>query len=140
MRAKSETWLAVSSAAIGVLNFLGESFAQLTSTFYITHVPYLVMSLAGAVLLMGAGARSLLLRPRTAAGPLAGAWGFFFGTYLATQISNLEEWWPASAALSGTPPPGLIIANLPLMAVAALLFVWALVLALRQSSHQPTER
>lgn len=134
MRAKSESWLAWLSIAIGVLNLGGETFAQvMSSSFYVTEIPALGLSFVSLIVLVLAGLRSLQIKPNSGAGVLAGAWGLFFGSYCAREIARLDQWWPAEAALRGEPPPNLILANLPLLFLAAMFFGWAFVLALRQT-------
>ena len=137
MRTKSESWLAWISLAVGVLNFGGETFALvMSSSFYVTEIPALVLSYLSAIALVLAGLRSLQIKPNSGAGVIAGAWGLFFGSYCAHTIAQLERWWPAEAALRGEPPPGLVIANLPLVFLAGLFFVWALLLAVRQTTKR----
>jgi hypothetical protein len=92
--------------------------------------------ICNALMLLG-GARSLQVRPGSAAGLLAAGWAFALGFGWRSVFGRLERLDAGVAAANGEPSMVLPIL-IGALSVVLLVLVWALALAWRQSARPET--
>ena len=136
MRHRSETPLAWLSLAATSIHFILETWYHLV---WGQPLQALLVDYVGNVLMFGGAIASLRLRPRSAAGLLAGAWCFYLGFGWRSVFGRLELLQSGEAAANGE--AGFV---LPLIAfglvVVGLCMIWSLWLAWLQAVHGEGEK
>jgi hypothetical protein len=131
MRHRSETPLAWFSLFATSVHFVLETWYHLV---WGQPLQALVVDYIGNVLMFGGAIASLRLRPRSAAGLLAGAWCFYLGFGWRSVFGRFELLQQGKAAVNGEASFVLPLIAFGLV-VVAICMVWALWLAWRQATE-----
>lgn len=128
-RHRSETALACITLFAAALHFTLETWYHLTWGQPLQAL--LVDYICNALMLLG-GVRSLVVRPGSAAGLLATGWGYALGFGWRSLFGRIERL-ESGAAANGEPTAAIVVILLVALSVVAVMLLWALALAWRQS-------
>lgn len=129
MRHASETPLAWFSLFATTTHFVLETWYHFV---WGQPLQALIVDYIGNALMLGAALASLRLRPRSAAGLLAGAWCYYLGFGWRSVFGRIELLQRGEAAANGE--AGFVLPLIAFgLAVVALCMVWSLWLAWRQA-------
>ena len=129
-RHRSETALAVVTLVAAALHFTLETLFHLKWGQPLQAL--IVDYICNALMLLG-GIASLRMRPGSAAGLLAAGWGYALGFGWRSVFGRLELIESGSRASNGEPVRQIVIVLIVALSVVAVMLVWSLALAWRQS-------
>lgn len=130
VRHKSETALAVFTLVAALVHFAGETWFHFKWGQPLQAL--IVDYICNALMLLG-GIRSLLVRPGSAAGLLAAGWAYALGFGWRSVFGRLELLESGTAASNGEPVAVIVQILIVALAIVAVVLLWALALAWRQS-------
>lgn len=129
MRDRSEFLLAALTLAAAVAHFVLETYFHVR---WGQPLSFLLVDYISVALMLFAAANSFRVRPRSAAGLLAGAWGFAFCLAYRATFDRIERLRIGASPENGEPIAVLMILA-PVLAIAGAIFAWAFWLAYRQT-------
>ncbi len=129
-RHRSETALAVLTLFAAAIHFTLETWYHLTWGQPLQAL--LVDYICNALMLFG-GFASLTARPGSAAGLLAAGWAYALGFGWRSVFGRLAQIESGAAAANGEPTGKIVMVLSTALAIVALMLLWALALAWRQS-------
>lgn len=132
MRHGSETALATVTLVAAILHFTLETWYHLRWGQPLQAL--LVDYICNALMLLGA-LRSLRVRPSSAAGLLAAGWAYALGFGWRSVFGRLAQLDAGHSASNGEPTATIVIVPIAALTVVALVLVWSLALAWRQSAR-----
>lgn len=132
MRHRSETALASITLLLTSIHFIAETWYHLT---WGQPLEALIVDYICVALMVTGGLRSLMVKPVSAAGLLAAAWGYALGFAWRSVFGRIELLEAGKASANGE--AGFVLPILVgALSVVFCLFAWAFWLAWNQSSSQ----
>ncbi|NYT40132.1 hypothetical protein HZY97_05150 [Sphingomonas sp. R-74633] len=131
IRHRSETALAILTLFAAATHFTLETWYHLTWGQPLQAL--LVDYICNALMLLG-GMRSLIVRPGSAAGLLVAGWAYALGFGWRSVFGRLEAMSNGIRAANGEPTGTIVIVLLVALGIVAVVLLWALALAWRQSA------
>jgi hypothetical protein len=129
MRAKSENALAALTLVTAFVHLVLETYFHFR---WGQPLSFLLVDYVSVSLMLCAAGVSLRVRPRSAAGMLAGAWGFAFCLAYRSTFDRVEQLRAGASPENGEPIAILVILA-PVLAIAGVVFAWAFWLAYAQT-------